>query len=802
MRRIKILGLIVLLAVPLGRVQALGLGNVETHSVLNQPFEARIPIVQATAEEMDSLTVRLAGNDQFARAGIERAPVLSQLRFEIKQSGKGADYIRISTHDPVAEPFLNFLVEVNWAKGRFIREYTVLLDPPLYVPTQRLGAVKPATSAAAATSATAAAGTGEPWRSLEQPVYSAPGRPLGVTAPAGGVPAAGAETLWSAAAALRPDESISMAQMMLALLKANPDAFINGNVNLLKRGYINRLTVPDRQALTAVSREEALAEIKRQHELWQEYRQGGARTLPPQTAAETAAAPAPGGGEGGAAAPEKAAAAGGETDQTKLKLLAAKEGGGEAKAGETLALTREQLASKERENEELRSQLAESQQLVDTLKSRIALQDNQLAELQARLSQAPAAPPAPAAPAPTAEVKLPPPAEQKPAAAAEQRPAEQAAPAAEKPAPPPAAAAAKKPEGKPTEAVPAETKEAAAEPAQKKKKSPLEKKARVPTGPSWVDEVWTTLSGIWDNARGLVSGLAGGVQGLTSSISNVIPKTLADRVPGGLPGLFGGVVVVVAVVIALVRGIARRARGAGARPAARVMERAVSEAEEETVRAGETTDYGEEITRQRADQTEVPATEAGEKTQIAMPSGTAAAAAPVEEDPLSEVNVYLAYERFDEAEKVVKDAIAKHPNEHKFKLRLLEVYYAASNKAAYENAARALKNAVGEGSPLWDSALAMWREMSPDRELFAAGGAEELTTATAAARQFVDITGASAGGTGALGDTIMMAPGSAPVPEAAGGAGLDIDLGVGGETGATTTADTAVLDLTAAQPVP
>lgn len=819
MRRIQILGLIALLAIPLGEARALGLGNVETRSVLNQPFEARIPLVQATAEEIDSLSVRLAGNDQFIRAGIERAPVLSQLRFELKQAGKGADYIRISTHDPIAEPFLNFLVEVNWARGRLIREYTVLLDPPLYVPTQRLSTTQPTTGAAAAAAATAgsASGAAERWRSTEQPVYYAHGQVGGVTAAAGGVPAAGAETLWSAATALRPDASVSMAQMMLALLKANPDAFINGNINLVKRGYISKFTPPDHQALTAVSREDALAEVKRQHALWQEYRLGGAKAIPPQTAAEAAAPAAESEGTAGKAAvapekaPEKAAPAGGETDQARLKLLGAKEGGGEVRGNEALVLTKEQLASKDRENKELRSQLVESQQLVDTLKSRIALQDNQLAELQAKLSQPQAAAAPPAAspvppPAPAAEVTLPPPSPlAPPAPAPEQKPAPPA-PAAEKPAPQPTAATERKPEQKPAKAAPAapaETKEAAAEPAPKKKKRPppLAEEKKTSAGPSWMDEALITLIGIWGSIRDALSGLAGSLQGVTSGLSNLVPKTIVDQVPGSLPALLGGVVVLVVAVIALIRVGTQRARSAGAAPAMRAVDRAVAEADE-TVRAADTTDFGEAVTGRRADQTEVPAGEAAEKTQLAAPE-PAAAAAPVagEEDPLSEVNVYLAYERFDEAEKVVKGAIAKYPNEHKFKLRLLEVYYAATNAAAYEAAARVLKNAVGESSPLWESALAMWREMSPGRELFAAG-AVEATVSTATARQFVDITGDSAAGTSALSDTIMLAPGAAPAVASspAGGAGLDIDLGgVEGGTG-TATGDTAVLDLTAAQP--
>jgi len=141
-----------------------------------------------------------------------------------------------------------------------------------------------------------------------------------------------------------------------------------------------------------------------------------------------------------------------------------------------------------------------------------------------------------------------------------------------------------------------------------------------------------------------------------------------------------------------------------------------------------------------------------------------------EEDPLEEVNVYLAYERFDQAEELVKRVIQQYPERHDYKLRLLEVYYSSNNLAAYEAAARELRDAVGEEDALWGSAVAMWREMSPERELFAAGAAPEVTPA-AAASAFVDITA----DTGAVGDvTLSHLPGGE-----AGEAGLDFDLSQG-----------------------
>ena len=123
---------------------ALGLGSLESDSSLNEPFSGRIDILGAAPEDFDTLTVTLADAEQFARAGIERNPALFGLRFAIDDSVPGEDFIRVTSKDPIREPYLNFLVELNWANGRLVREYTVLLDPPLYDPERRRAVFAPA----------------------------------------------------------------------------------------------------------------------------------------------------------------------------------------------------------------------------------------------------------------------------------------------------------------------------------------------------------------------------------------------------------------------------------------------------------------------------------------------------------------------------------------------------------------------------------------------------------------------------------------------------------------------------------
>ena len=111
---------------------ALGLGNIEVNSTLNEPLRARINLSALQVGDLDGMQVRLASAEQFKRAGIQRPFQLSKLRFKAVEGSDGGGHITVTTRDPVVEPFLNFLVEVAWPRGRIVREYTILLDPPVY----------------------------------------------------------------------------------------------------------------------------------------------------------------------------------------------------------------------------------------------------------------------------------------------------------------------------------------------------------------------------------------------------------------------------------------------------------------------------------------------------------------------------------------------------------------------------------------------------------------------------------------------------------------------------------------------
>src|SRR5690606_3342264 len=121
---------VLLLLLPLNAAP-LGLGDINLRSALNQPLDAEIELSSLGQTNVEDITVNLASREAFARAGIDRPPFLSGVTFEIAQGADGVASVRLSSSQPITEPFMDFLLEVNWPNGRLLREYTVLLDPPL-----------------------------------------------------------------------------------------------------------------------------------------------------------------------------------------------------------------------------------------------------------------------------------------------------------------------------------------------------------------------------------------------------------------------------------------------------------------------------------------------------------------------------------------------------------------------------------------------------------------------------------------------------------------------------------------------
>ena len=382
------------------RAGALGLGDIKLSSYLNQPLKAQIGLLPAQAGELDDTKIGLAPNDAFERAGIERRDVLDQLNFKVVKGADGRPVIQVTSQQPIKEPFLDFILQVTWPNGRLLREYTVLLDPPVTTP-ESAPPIQPAVSAT----------TTVPAETATQAAAPAP-----VAGEAGAVPEAAAaagiptrsidaklthdaygptqrtDTLWSIAKTVRPNGSVSVQQVMLALVKNNPDAFYNDNVNTLKAGYVLRL--PDLALINQVDEAQAIREVKHQYQQWQDMKAG---KLPATGAAANNAAPAKpaseAAGSAGTAAPAPS------EQQARLKLLPPDAGqtaaggtsgttAGDGKSTQDrLATALEANEAQKQENASLRSRINELNDQVQSMQRLLALKDDTLAVLQNKLGQ-------------------------------------------------------------------------------------------------------------------------------------------------------------------------------------------------------------------------------------------------------------------------------------------------------------------------------------------------------------------------------------------------------------------------------
>ncbi len=236
-----------------GVAHALGLGDIQLRSALNEPLDAEIELMSVTPEELRSLEVFLAPPATFERYGLDRPQFLTRIRFEVVRTANGG-VVRLTSPNAITEPFVTVLVEANWSRGRLLREYTVLLDPPIFA---NRAAPAPAPQPSASQGGT---------RRSSQPIR----RPAGGGQPVGTFDGdryvvQRNDTLWEIAERVRPASDLSTNQVMLALFEANPAAF-GGNINLISAGAT--LRVPSADAMRNRNRGSALAEVRRQNSEW------------------------------------------------------------------------------------------------------------------------------------------------------------------------------------------------------------------------------------------------------------------------------------------------------------------------------------------------------------------------------------------------------------------------------------------------------------------------------------------------------------------------------------------------------
>ncbi len=700
------LSLAVLAALMPGRGYPLGLGEIELNSALNQELDAEIEVLSAEPEVAEQLIIKLASRDAFARAGIDRPFLLQQLKFKVITKGN-KPYVMVYTQKPIREPFLSFLMEVDWPEGHLLREYTILLDPPVYSGTAQASA--PSVPPAAMESGRPFAGTDE--QMMEQmdadyapetgrpatSAYAAPSTKQSGQAVAAPVQGGGQrmtyrampqynqmadeyrvqqnDTLWSLANRMRPDQSVSVEQMMLALVRENPEAFIEENIHGIKRGYI--LRVPNRNAATSVDRQAAIAQVREHTALWREYRQSQSAATP------SSAMEAPEGAE-----LDQPPAVGNDVEG-KLSIVSVQgDKAGESAAGQApggndlkrlraeLALAKESLESERLEKENLKARLDE---LENRVKRVLEMDDTELAKLQQDLQGA------------KEDVET------------------------LKPAPAPIMDA----EPIMQEDMPVE------EPALMEEPLPVEEPSLAPgEEPVFADQAPADITEVQEPIEEVAPAPKPVQPAAVPSFAQQKPKSFIENLLDD-PKMLGAVGGVLVLILALIGMLLRRRR--------------INKSEEEWVADEEVAPLrfasdedtsvadiatSEETSEFEDTQIQAPGEqqESLEDTVYSLKDEVEAPQEEVRDDVIAEADVYLAYGIYQQAEELLRNAIDKNPERDDYRMKLLETHFAAKNSDAFASLAEEVKARKGSDKSYWNRVLVMGSELCPDNALFSDTG--------------------------------------------------------------------------------
>lgn len=660
-----------------GNAIALGLGDIELKSALNQPFNAEVDLLSATEDELNELKVLLGSRQAFSSAGIDRSGFLTRLKFTVTQNNANQPIIRITSREPVTEPFLDFLLEVAWSKGKLLREFTVLVDPPVTMAaapvTLQAPSIRPVTPVAQPVEKPVVAA-----QPVQAPVAAPVANPVSQVQNTAILPALAKdpseygptqrnETLWAIAERVRPDTDVSMEQTMMGLLRANPEAFVNNNINNLKTGHV--LRVPDRDDLTSITRAQASRQARDQYNAWRQARSGAASSTTGQSAAADntpvdTEAPA---------------------TESKLQLVApdlneANTGTVDQAGGEPgdevntlkrdLVLANEALEAQRSESQEMANRLSVLEEQIQNMQRLIQLKDDELARLQSQAGSD-----VPATAAAMAENTLDTDASNADAAADSGMQAE-----------PDAAenidviGAGQIPEPAEAENVPA---------------TDIEVPAEDSTVASETDEAVSQPPAATET----------GVASLLKYIEPVMQNPL---------WLGAG-----AAVLALLAFFGLRGRGS-----------TDSEFQESILRPSadgtdDQTDFSETQTHDSA------LNDSSLLSEFAV-SDMAVEADGGEANPMAEADVYLAYGRFQQAEELLKEALAAEPDNEELNLKLLDVYQASGNVESFDSHASDLFANLGDReNPVWQKVAEMGLAVNPDNPLYHPDGVAPVTSETA-----------------------------------------------------------------------
>jgi pilus assembly protein FimV len=354
-----------------GQALALGLGKLTVESALGQPLSARIDLTSVSRDDLDSLRARVADPSLYRQNSLTYQSTLSRARISVEGAG-GTPYLRVTSPVPVQEPFLDLLVELDWAAGRVVREYTFLLDPP---GIQMAAPTEPVTPARAGTPARTAAAPAP--RAPAATSSAAPAAPATTASAAATTGAAGGQqyevrrgdTLQKIATQYKPTEA-TLDQMLAALFNRNQAAFEGGNMNRLRAGSI--LTIPSATDAQAAAPAEATRLVRVQASDWRTYRDRVAAAAPEATgsgARETS-------GRIGAAVEDTTPAAAPGSDKLRVSRAAGTGGGGGVAAEDAIA--------RDQQLKDAQARIAALEKTIAELQRAVELRNQTLAQLQSQ----------------------------------------------------------------------------------------------------------------------------------------------------------------------------------------------------------------------------------------------------------------------------------------------------------------------------------------------------------------------------------------------------------------------------------
>ncbi len=735
----KLLGAIVAAALFLPETAyTLGLGEIEVSSALNQKLNANIELLSATPEDTETLIVKLASRKEFSRAGLDRPYLLNDLRFK-SEVIDGVPHIRVTSSSPIREPFLNFLVEIDWPNGHLLREYTVLLDPPVFMTqvaspvattqgdTSASTGFRPSSSGSTnvvpvvapgvVASPRPAAGSVAPApqvqpQAVAQTYVPAPylQQQATINQPPGSYRIKSGDTAWSLANAMMPDQSITVEQMMIAMLRSNPESFIGENINGLKRGYI--LRVPDYNEIVSINPEDARALVREQAALWRQYQQTQAGGQP------SSAMPADEMG-GSSVVSDDDAGVSGEED-AYLEIVSAGSGTStmsgkdptEMTAQELraeLALARERVETERVEKEALLQRIDSLEQNLSDMKGLLSIEDDALSDIQA-LGQ-------PAGSQTQGEM-LEPDMVEGAVAEMDESIAETDDMLAEQ---------------RLDDAISEETEIADSDMAT------TEDGAETEEGESavFLDETSADAESAEELAESAEpmqeevvaeDSITPQPQIVSQPPADPLSKLLSDPI---LLAAAGGGLLLILAIIGLIIKKRREAAEDNEAPLAMDMNaddlesvaddiaaEETAEAEVESLSAGQ---MAEPDTAEEFDSDSTMILDSSvEDTIISEDSGSELADEDEpRDDVIAEADVYLAYGIYQQAEELLTQAIADNPDRDDYRVKLAETHYASKNADAFIDVASEIKKRAGdEDTPAWKKVMVMGQDLCADNQMF------------------------------------------------------------------------------------